>query len=132
MDDDKKPIQTPISGSVSRELETARTEVSNFIEKSEPDIEISPEVSEFVKPSEVPIIHKDIIKASGEAVPVSTAPSGNVQLPEPSKRQKALQDLRLGSTAGEAWEGEIVVREEDRVQLDVLKSKLKELNEKAA
>lgn len=132
MDDDKKPIQTPTYIGVSRELERARTEVSSFVEKSDPTLEISPEISEYVKPSEAPVPHKDMIKASGEAVPVSTSATANIQLPEPSKRQKALQDLRFGPTAGEAWEGEIVIREEDKIQLDVLKSRLKELKEKAA
>lgn len=133
MDDDKKISPAPVQpASVTREIERARGEVSNFIESSEPSPEISPEVRDYIQPSEQSIPHKDIIKASGENIPVPTAPTGIVQIPEIPKRKQAEIDLKLGPREGKAWEATEIIREDDKIQMEILKSKLQELKEKAA
>lgn len=134
MDESNQPPQ-PTGAPVTTaepivQVSTANKEAGpskSLVEASETIPKIDAELSELVQRSEKPVPQdRDIIKASGESVPVSTSPQGIVQVPELSPREKAKNDLKLGAREGPAWTGMEVIREEDK---EVAHSRLKELEE---
>lgn len=134
MDDSKiSNIKTQISnvqqaGFLNKEAERP---VQTFVEPSEPSPKISPELGEYVQSSEIQPPQNEIIKVSGENVPVSTAPQGVVKLPEIPERQKAKEALKLGPKEGGAWKGLEIIREIDKDQLEAMRARLRELKEAA-
>lgn len=104
-------------------------DISKYLKRSESMPDISNELKGYIQTAETQVPHNDILKVSGESTPVSTSPTGSVKLPEVPKRKKAELDLKLGPREGKAWEGLESIREEDRVQMEVLRARIKELQE---
>ncbi len=109
-------------------------DVSDYLKPSESMPRISSELKSYIQAPEEQVPQNEILKVSGESAPVVTSPTGKVQLPEVPKRQKAELDLKSGPREGKAWKGLEIIREEDRVQMAVLRARIKELQkaEKAA
>lgn len=124
-------IDVPTVASGSKEQENT-ADVSDYLKASESMPDISNELKGYIQTAETSVPDKDIIRASGENVPVSTTSSNIVQLPEVPKRKKAEDDVKnFGPTTGEGWKGTEFIREEDRsAEMEVLRAKLKELREK--
>lgn len=93
----QQPVATPV-GTPQKEQQPVSSEVSEFVKPSETEPVIHPELSEVgvEKVKEVPELtledKKAGLSAAKESVPVSTAPSGLVQLP--MTEEEALRTIK--------------------------------------